>query len=91
MSHTPGPWRCSIDMDHGGTFDVGHQPSDAIGWWGLPLSDDNARLIAAAPELLDALNGMIGLIQLIESREPELKKNHRFIEAEAVVAKAEGR
>lgn len=48
-------------------------------YWGD--CDANARLLAAAPELLDALKGMVGLIQLVESREPDLQKNHRFLEA----------
>jgi hypothetical protein len=52
-------------------------------------ADANARLIAAAPELLDALKGMVGLIQLIQDREPDLQQNHRFIEALAVIVKAE--
>jgi len=37
-------------------------------------------------EALDALAGVVGLIQLIEAREPELQQNHRFIEAQRVLA-----
>ena len=42
-----------------------------------------------APELYDALCGMVGLVQLIEQREPELQHNHRFIEALRVIAQYE--
>lgn len=40
-------------------------------------------------EALDALRGMVGLVQLISAREPDLQSNHRFIEAMRVIAKAE--
>lgn len=39
--------------------------------------------------LLTALNGLVGLIQLIADREPELQQNHRFIDALAAIRKAE--
>jgi hypothetical protein len=32
-------------------------------------------------EVVDLLRGMIGLVQLIQSREPDLEKNHRFVDA----------
>lgn len=54
-------------------------------------AEANARLIASSPRLLDALRGMVGLIQLIDSREPDLKNNHRFLEAVAAIEAAEGR
>lgn len=54
----------------------------------------NARIdeaLAERQELLDALKGMVGLIELIYAREPSLKFNHRYVAAIAAIAKAEGR
>lgn len=57
MKHTPGPWRtngCYISSNYG---EVGHA------YWvsSMPdgMSEANARLIAAAPELLEALQAII--------------------------------
>jgi hypothetical protein len=57
----------------------------------------NARLIAAAPELYDGCNAMLGLVQLLLGRDDlsddlrlALTTNHRIAEAEAAVAKAGG-
>lgn len=51
----------------------------------------NARLIAAAPRLFEALCGMVGLVQLIDRERPDLQTNHRFIEALAAIEQVEGR
>jgi hypothetical protein len=68
MSHTPGPWEIKRDIGH---FDsatsirahqlVGVNPSkyelslEIGGWASVEKLEANARLIAAAPELLEAL------------------------------------
>jgi hypothetical protein len=74
---------------------------------GLPDEEDNdftleeveanARLIAAAPDLLDGCNALLGLLQLLSHRDDIsddvrefLTKGHRIDEAEAAVAKATG-
>jgi hypothetical protein len=60
MSHTPGPW--FWDEDYHGLFGAG--PDNAVLTWyayeGMHLSygdrrEANARLIAAAPDMLEAL------------------------------------
>ena len=52
----------------------------------------------AAPDLLAACNGLLGLLQLICARDDmppslaaEFNANHRAIDARAAIAKAEGR
>jgi len=56
--HTPGPWRASIYCIWGGingdTYVAGTQT--AIG---ADAQEANARLIAAAPELLEALEAVV--------------------------------
>lgn len=60
MSHTPGPWQVNPDIPHlvgNGTAEVANL------YWGELISGmemrANARLIAAAPELLEALKAVI--------------------------------
>lgn len=57
----------------------------------------NARLIAAAPELFNGCNALLGLLQLLSHRDDisdEVREfltvGHRIDEAEAAVAKARG-
>ena len=59
MTHSPGPWRWGGDETHGAI-------GDANGLYVCELSDDsgcnvaaNARLIAAAPELLVAVRSLL--------------------------------
>jgi cation diffusion facilitator CzcD-associated flavoprotein CzcO len=67
MTHTPGPWTTTP-----GPFwicDIGNNVADPGVWSEFPVKDgesfpfgpkeDDARLIAAAPELLEALKAML--------------------------------
>lgn len=72
--------------DEGGRF-IGRTEQEA-----------NAHLIAAAPELLDGCNALLGLIQLVCDRDDmpaaireALTTSHRVEEANGAIAKAEGR
>jgi hypothetical protein len=56
----------------------------------------NAVLIAAAPDLLDAVKGLLGLVQLISGRldipgdlPSAMQSNHRYVDAAALVARIE--
>lgn len=58
-NYTPGPWKLAagrlIETTSGG-FTIGRE-----GWAGTPVElDANARLVAAAPELAEALRWIAG-------------------------------
>lgn len=66
MSHTPGPWTilCSEDRRGARTVPKITQPGKAgivatLGWPGEGDRTANARLIAAAPEMLEALRDTV--------------------------------
>ena len=78
MSHTPGPWSLETylpEHDAGETFIVG------IGNDEIQVCDEaNALLIAAAPELLEALEraipeiAVVGIPELLEQCRDAIKK-----------------
>jgi hypothetical protein len=99
---TPGPWDWVGDDEIEQRYPPHRSVAEVVS---LPKSADpdrkeqnaNARLIAAAPELYDGCNAMLGLVQLILGRDDlssELREvlttNHRIAEAEAATAKARG-
>lgn len=82
--HTPGPW--TIDNSNGATYiNQGNQPIVPITICRLTSNHTtaNANLIAAAPELLEALEGIRELMG-IDWLLPE------FDEAREAIAKAKG-
>ena len=90
MSHTPGPWVAAEPTD--GNFfirSVGatlarldHYPK-----WSREQRKCNAEVMAAAPDLLDAIRGLFAVIP-----DNVHEKYHDNIQkAEAAIAKAEGR
>ncbi len=58
MPHIPGPWWVDITRVYGG-HDYCGKPCLVAEVNGLPNVDDNSRLIAAAPDLLAALHGVL--------------------------------
>lgn len=98
--HTPGPWVSTISDNDGGTcFDVYHNADDAqIDVAYLPIGktyvsevlavqEANAKLIAAAPDLLKALQYLVTEIgQTIGYS----RLDSRAIAAVAAIAKATG-
>lgn len=104
QKHTPGPWEVA------GTITQGRHAIDGAGthkvpvavteWQDGDVSKANARLIAAAPELLTALKKLTAEMVGIGGFGPEIRElvgntnwsvlTQRVQEAHAAIAKAEG-
>ena len=98
-AHTPGPWRIDpqiavMNNSKTGMFQVAAEPlgiRHLIGVIGNGIhpevAEANARLIAAAPDLLAALgNGVF----LLEARESSSTEKDWIAKARAAIAKAKG-
>lgn len=93
--HTPGPWKAtkggeiravqdSIEITIAVTFDLREDDRGT-------KKEANARLIAAAPELLEALRDLAGWAEMYrDSVAYESGRKHIYA-ARAAIAKAEGR
>lgn len=86
--HTPGPWR--IHWGHDTAYPLGISTADrnVVNAFGRPAQDEsiaNARLIAAAPELLEALEDAINRIK---SSLKLLNCDDEFIDREIAKARA---
>lgn len=95
MKHTPGPWVLTVHTGTGGPINPGddwsisgHFSGVAIVYEGgrNPNADADARLIAAAPELLEAL---IALRSLYDTDEG-CRATPEYIAATAAIARATG-
>lgn len=105
--HTPGPWKVRKHWFDGGAYEVypsrGRKP-DVGTWAAIAEVTDyvsknesaraNARLIAAAPELLSALIQLRKAIKSVEPVETSLVVIENVLDAmksaDAVIAKATG-
>lgn len=85
-THTPGPWRLHevddtrvMGADGSWVADMGGDYDDALDW---PRMEANARLIAAAPDMLAAMKAICS----------DFAQQHPLIiDGLAAIAKAEGR
>jgi hypothetical protein len=92
VKHTPGPWHVEENRAYHTSFliysQAGNQLAQCFNWQNKSFdiaADANARLIAAAPELLEALEWVLN------SYEHEYQtKLPAFIAARAAIAKATG-
>ena len=88
--HTPGPWRYkphSVDSNYMLIFcsNDPHEGDNLRGYCG----EDNARLFASAPDLLEALKLMVA--QFTKGSAPStVKDSEARIKTHAAIAKAEG-
>ena len=93
---TPGPWRLAPAKDYAGSelnIDAGPRGQSGFictaGHRGDAEAEANARLIAAAPELLEALIAITDQLERIG--DPRPGKDGAFIdEARAAISKATG-
>lgn len=110
FKHTPGPWMVSKNGAQGSTFlvwrtDTDQPQGDDFRNRGYALitkhvhGEANARLIAAAPELLEALRYALDRLEATLERLPDTQENalweqeavKDFDKARAAIAKAEGK
>lgn len=99
-NHTPGPWehgnngliygQCAED-DVEAPFVCDVIEDSAMQALGMlsPIEEANARLIAAAPELLDALTHTLDFLHANDDGEDDVR--WRIEKAQAAIAKATGR
>lgn len=93
MSHTPGPWSATKHDESCGYWHV-DSPGTAMGGVATCYStasgstEANARLIAAAPDLLAAL---VAMLATQEQTKPAIPKVAAMSMARAAIAKAEGK
>ena len=99
--HTPGPWRYNIETGYRKIDVVTAENANLIAE--LPFSgsmapEANARLIAAAPDMLEALEAVIGSHEALVIKDKPLPdarfetvSTEAIAAARAALAKAEGR
>ncbi len=88
MSHTPGPWTLrpmSMNIDGYGVESLGEEKSICTGTKAI----NDARLIAAAPEMLAALEELVVLLE--DVRSGDYKVDYFTAQpAQQAIAKAKG-
>lgn len=82
--HTPGPWK-TIPSPHGRKYQCVQFGADEM-YTSLEMRAADARLVAAAPDLLAIVKSILGWADLCECGEPFC----RTTLARAAIAKAEG-
>ena len=84
MNHTPGPWKYLGQNEESCFVGLGPDHKIAVGGFTWNDAEANARLIAAAPELLEALQMVLDYLNTGDMRPLDLRK------ASAAITKARG-
>jgi hypothetical protein len=89
--HTPGPWRADLSDDDFQLTGADGSPilmsfSDQYGSSSIDCDKADARLIAAAPDMLLALSWLLGLVE-----RPSMASKPDDYEAEMLLARAAAR
>ena len=96
LKHTPGPWKAVKTEDVESRLDILIQSEDnIIIGWAYRDETENARLIAAAPEMLEALknwNKSFGDSLRFQDYHVNVfdALNKRYIESKKIIEKATG-
>ena len=101
-THTPGPWTVGMNADHlpcvvadvglpGSGFAVAHINKVPLFGKGGPAHEANARLIAAAPDMLKALKTVTEFMACTLEDDEKHPAWDDVRLARAAIAKAEGR
>ena len=102
MKHTPGPWRVcgynrailqdKVSID-GCCLAIADLPTSMGPMHPHGYNEANANLIAAAPELLDAAEGMIAAIDAVQDTSQPIPSHLAayYGSMRAAIAKAEGK
>ena len=88
-NHTPGPWGVEYD----GSLVMGRQvvPTPSPDTASVEERKANARLIAAAPDLLDALEALIPLVEwALKEQSPPYFDGPLVVQSCVAIAKAKG-
>lgn len=93
--HTPGPWTVAEDDINGQAIVRGRHTEIATCWHHCLGSLEiqmraNARLIAAAPELLEALEACLARLQIVDTEAIKNSYHLPVIKAAAAINKAKG-
>lgn len=90
--HTPGPWRAILNVS--GLYLVSVPPGHLAGdFLGTEMREADARLIAAAPDAIEACRRMAEYADIVGHLELDCAGDDRcfYCAARAAIAKAEGR
>lgn len=89
IKHTPGPWNVNDERGIDGNIYI----EDALGVVAIVTDEANARLIAAAPELLEALKVLTHGYSEVGNLYHDVSRKDisaAWVKARALVAKATG-
>lgn len=88
-THTPGPWEQINNIYGTSRLAIMHETgiivAEITDWPDTAIADANARLIAAAPDLLDALGRLLHMAE-----EGSMPGPNTLAQARAAIAKAKG-
>lgn len=94
VKHTPGPWHVGVRQPNSDKFVYGADGEEVANCDRLTNFPDvnlaNARLVAAAPDLLEALEACESLLSAKAGKDPRVWRSVPMTLARSAIAKAKG-